>query len=77
MVKKYRGVIKGQLTVGIKKLQNILENKIDGAEFNHAAISKSEVEQVGAKLATNFEHFNKLHEKYCFLRDSGKDDEEE
>ena len=75
-VKKYRGVIKGQLTVSIDKLKERLETKVE-AEFDHSAISKSEVAQIGAKLATNFEHFTKLHEKYSFLRESGKSEVEE
>ena len=76
IVKKYRGVLKGQLTVLLDKITKILNKKV-GEKFNHIEISKSEVKQVGAKLVTNYDLFSKLHEKYCLLRECGKDDEEE
>ena len=76
LVKKYRGVLKGQLTVSLNKLEKILANKL-GDDFDHSSISKSEVKQVGAKLTTNFDLFIKLHDKCCLLRESGKNDEEE
>jgi len=76
VVKKHRGVVKGQLTVSLDKLEKILRAKVEG-EFDHSVISKAEVKQVGAKLSTNFELFIKLHEKCCILRESGPTDEEE
>ena len=76
LVKKYRGVLKGQLTVSLEKFKKILNKKV-GDEFDFANISKSEVEQVGAKLSTNYDLFTKLHDRYCLLREPSKNDEEE
>ena len=76
LVKKYRGVLKGQLSVSLDKFQRILNNKV-GDEFNHANISKSEVQQIGTKLSTNYDLFIKLHDRYCLLREPSKNDDEE
>ena len=75
-VKKGRAVIKGQLTTAASKLSVIFSKKEED-DFDHKRISKTEVNQLKSKMKENFEIFQKLHEKCCELRDSGKDDTEE
>ena len=75
-IKKFRRLIKGQVTTAVNRLENLFAKK-EGDDFDHKVISKAEVKQVEAKLRNNFDTFLKLHEKFCELRAAGKDDEEE
>ena len=75
-IKKFRRVIKGQVTTAVNRLENLFAKK-EGDDFDHKVISKTEVKQVEAKLRNNFDTFLKLQEKFCALRAEGKDDEEE
>ena len=75
-IKKFRRVIKGQVTTAVNRLENLFAKK-EGDYFDHKVISKTEVEQVEAKLRQNFDMFLKLQEKFCGLRAAGNDNEEE
>ena len=75
-IKKYRTSTRTQVTTSVNKLGNILAKK-DGDYFDHKVINETEVEQVEIKLKESFDLFSKLHDKYCHLRASGKDETEE
>ena len=75
-IKKYRKSTRAQVTTSVNRLGNILAKK-DGDYFDHKVINETEVEQVEIKLKETFALFSKLHDKYCHLRESGKDETEE
>ena len=75
-ITKARQVIKGLITNGVKKLENILTKQSKG-DFDHGNISRTEVVQAHTKLDENFQLFQKLHLKYCEYRTVGKDNTEE
>ena len=75
-IKKYRKSTRTQVTKSVNTLVNLLANK-DGDDFDHKIIKETEVEQIETRLNENFKLFLKLHERYCHLRASGKDDTEE
>ena len=71
-INKARGVIKGQITNGIKKLESNL-SKVTEGDFDHGNISRNEIVQAHTKLNENLDLFQKLHLRYCEFRAEGKD----
>ena len=65
-----------QVTTSVNRLGNLLARR-DGEDFDHKVINETKVEQIESRLKRNFDMFLNLHEKYCHLRESGKDDAEE
>ena len=50
--------------------------KVDG-QFNHDQISELEVNKYNQRLKDNYDLFDSLHQRYCFLRPVNHDEEKE
>ena len=66
VIKNARGKIKVQVTIAFKKLEGLLAKKDD--RFDHDEISELEVTKYHKKLKDNYELFESLHQRYCFMR---------
>ena len=75
IVKNARGKIKVQVTIALKKLEGLL-NKKDG-KFDHDQISELEISKYQKRLKDNFDLFDNLHQRYCFLRPVCADEDTE
>ena len=75
-LKKFRGAIKSQITIGVSKLTKLFAKKVED-DYDHESIIKDEVHQLEAKLRENFDLFLKLDQKCCEFREEGADATEE
>ena len=75
-MKKFRGSIKGQITIDVNKL-GVLIGKKDGDDFDHTKINEADVKHHETKLKGNFDLFLRLHQKYCELREPEEDEAKE